>query len=91
MASTSGCRPSRWNSAPGYSISVNSAGTAALPGVFYSLLAANGRNFPQAAAITLGVAVASLLLALAVAMGEWRAGKRRGESPCGPPEHIPDA
>ena len=27
-------------------------GTAALPGVFCSLLAANGRNFPQAAAIT---------------------------------------
>ena len=65
-------------------------GTAALPGVFYALLAANGRDYPQAAAITLGVAVASILVALAVAVAEWRAGKRRGDSPCGPPEHIPD-
>ena len=66
-------------------------GTAALPGIFYALLAANGRNYPQAAAITLGVAVASILVALAVAVTEWRAGKRRGDSPCGAPEHIPDA
>jgi MFS family permease len=66
-------------------------GTAALPGIFYALLAANGRNYPQAAAITLGVAVASILVALVVAVAEWRAGKRRGDSPCGPPEHIPDA
>jgi EmrB/QacA subfamily drug resistance transporter len=66
-------------------------GTAALPGIFYALLAGNGRNYPQAAAITLGVAVASILVALVVALAEWRAGKRRGDSPCGAPEHIPDA
>ena len=55
------------------------------------MLAANGRNYPQAAAITVGVAVASILVALVVAVAEWQAGKRRGDSPCGPPEHIPDA
>src|SRR4029079_12893050 len=66
-------------------------GTAALPGIFYALLAASRRNYPQAAAITLGVAVASILVALVVAVAEWRAGERRGDSPCGPPEHIPDA
>ncbi len=66
-------------------------GTAALPGVFYALLAGNGRNFPQAAAVTLAAAIVSIVVALAVAVGEWQAGKRRGDTPCGPPDHIPDA
>ena len=48
-------------------------------------------ELPEAAAIAVGVAVASIVVALVVAVAEWRAGKRRGESPCGPPEHIPDA
>jgi EmrB/QacA subfamily drug resistance transporter len=57
-------------------------GTAALPGVFYALLAVNGRHYPQAAAIALGVAVVSLVVALGVAIREWWAGARRGETPC---------
>ncbi len=65
-------------------------GTAALPGVFYALLAANGRDFGLAAAISLAAAVVSLVVALGVAIGEWQAGRRRGETPCGPAEHIPD-
>ncbi len=66
-------------------------GTAALPGIFYARLAVNGRDYPMAAAVSVGVAVVSLTVALGVAIGEWRAGRRRGETPCGPPEHLPDA
>ena len=66
-------------------------GTAALPGVFYALLAANGQDFRPAAAISVAAAVVSIVVALGVAVGEWRAGKRRGDTPCEPVEHIPDA
>jgi MFS family permease len=65
-------------------------GTAALPGVFYAILAMNGRDYPMAAAIAVAVAVVSIVAALGVAVGEWQAGKHRGETPCGPPEHLPD-
>ena len=51
-------------------------GTAALPGVFYALLAANGRNYPLAAAIALGVAVASIVVALGVAVAMARQAAR---------------
>ena len=65
-------------------------GTAALPGVFYAMLAMNGRDYPMAAAIAVAVAVASIVVALGVAVAEWQAGKRRGDTPCGPPEHLPE-
>ena len=45
----------------------------------------------MAAAVALAAAVVSIVVALGVAVGEWRAGKRRGDTPCGPPDHIPDA
>ena len=66
-------------------------GTAALPGVYYALLAMNGRDFATAAAISLAAAVVSVVVALGVAIGEWRSGKRRNETASGPAEHVPDA
>jgi EmrB/QacA subfamily drug resistance transporter len=66
-------------------------GTAALPGIYYAMLAANGRDYPVAAAVAVAAAVVSIVAALGVAVGEWQAGKRRGETPCGPADHIPDA
>jgi EmrB/QacA subfamily drug resistance transporter len=65
-------------------------GTAALPGVFYAMLAMNGRDYPMAAAAAVAVAVVSIVVALGVAVGEWRAAARRGDMPCGPPDHIPE-
>ena len=58
-------------------------GTAALPGVYYALLAMNGRDFATAAAISLAAAVVSVVVALGVAIGEWRSGKRRSETASG--------
>jgi MFS family permease len=66
-------------------------GTAALPGVFYALLAVNGRDFRQAAALTVAGAIVSIVVALGVGVWEWRAGARRGETPCGPPEDLSEA
>ena len=66
-------------------------GTAALPGVYYALLAMNGRDFPTAAAVSLAAAVLSVVVALGVAIGEWRSEKRRSETASGPAEHVPDA
>ena len=54
------------------------------------MLAMNGGNYPMAAAIAVAVAVASIVVALGVAVAEWQAGKRRAETPCGPPDHLPD-
>jgi len=67
-------------------------GSAALPGVYYAVLAATGRNLGAAVAVSLGLAVAALAAALGVAAGELRAERRR------PPaaeteherEHVPD-
>jgi MFS family permease len=68
-------------------------GSAALPGVYYAMLAATGRDLGAAVAVSLGIAVVALTVALAVAVGEVRAERRR------PPaaeteherEHVPDA
>ena len=64
-------------------------GTAALPGVFYALLAANGRDYGLAAAISLAAAVASLVAALP--RGDRGNGRRAGGAArrrAGPAEHI---
>ena len=66
-------------------------GTAALPGVFYAVLAATAgitrwrRSSPPRA----GGRVAAV--ALAVAIIEWRTGVRRAEAGGAEPERIPDA
>jgi EmrB/QacA subfamily drug resistance transporter len=65
-------------------------GTAALPGVFYAVLAMNGEDYPMAAATAVAVAVVSIVAALVVAIVEWQAARRRGETPCGPPHHLPE-
>lgn len=65
-------------------------GTAALPGIFYAVLAATGRDYPVAASIALGVAVASLVVALAVGIAEWRAGAHRVDAGGDAAGHIPD-
>ncbi len=65
-------------------------GTAALPGIFYAALAATGRAYPVAASIALWAAVVSLVVALAVAIAEWRAGARRVDAGGDAAGHIPD-
>jgi MFS family permease len=47
-------------------------GTAALPGLFYVVLASTGRNFQAAAAAGLLVAVAGALAALVIGVLDWR-------------------
>ena len=56
-------------------------GTATLPGVFYTVLAATDGAFPVAASVALGAAVVSLIVALAVAVAELRAGRRPAADP----------
>jgi EmrB/QacA subfamily drug resistance transporter len=65
-------------------------GTATLPGVFYTVLAASGRAYAVAASVALGAAVASLLVALAVGIGEWRAGRHPAEDQGPEHGHVPD-
>lgn len=48
-------------------------GTAALPGFFYAVLAASGRQFGLAASVAVGVAAIAVAVALAVAVAELRA------------------
>jgi MFS family permease len=64
-------------------------GTAALPGVFYAVLA-TGKDFPEAASVAVGAAVVSLLAALAVAVVDWQAGRRRAQAVGAAPEAVPD-
>jgi MFS family permease len=66
-------------------------GTTALPGVFYAVLASTGRAYPVAASVAVGAAVVSLLVALAVAIVEWRTGMHRADAGGGAePAHVPD-
>ncbi|WP_367128058.1 MFS transporter [Saccharothrix sp. HUAS TT1] len=51
-------------------------GTAALTGVFYTVLSASGRDFPMAAAVAVGGATVAVALALVVAVVELRARPR---------------
>jgi len=59
-------------------------GTATLPGVFYLVLDATGRDFPAAAAAGLAVAVVGICVALAIAVVEWRRGRGRADAGCEP-------
>lgn len=52
-------------------------GTAALPGFFYAVLAASGREFALAASVAVGVAAVAVTAALAVAIVELRAENRQ--------------
>ena len=61
-------------------------GTAALPGVFYAVLAASGGDFRVAVSVALGSAVAAVCVALVVAVAEWRSGRRHVVA-AGAPEH----
>jgi MFS family permease len=66
-------------------------GTTALPGVFYAVLASTGRAYPVAASVAVGAAVVSLLVALAVAIVEWRTGVHRADAGGGAERaHVPD-
>jgi hypothetical protein len=66
-------------------------GTTALPGVFYAVLASTGRAYPVAASVAVGAAVVSLLVALAVAIVEWRTGMHRADAGgSAEPAHVPD-
>ncbi|MFC5993082.1 MFS transporter [Pseudonocardia hispaniensis] len=59
-------------------------GTAALAGIFYTVLNTTEHHYQRAVGITLGVAVAMMLIALAIAIREWRVGSGRpaaGEGP----------
>ncbi|MFS4108386.1 MFS transporter [Streptomyces sp. PD-S100-1] len=47
-------------------------GTAALPGLFYTVLAASGRDYREAVALSVGAALVAMLAALAVAVADWR-------------------
>lgn len=69
-------------------------GTAALPGVFYAVLAASGRQYGLAVAVAVGAAAVSVAVALAVAIGELRAERGRPVKPgvrARSAEHVPDA
>ncbi|OLT20744.1 MFS transporter [Pseudonocardia sp. CNS-139] len=56
-------------------------GTAALPGVFYVVLA-GGRSYPVAAAVALGAATLSVAAALVIAVLDARNEKRRAHRTC---------
>ncbi|MEU6406571.1 MFS transporter [Streptomyces sp. NPDC046985] len=47
-------------------------GTAALPGLFYMVLGASGRDYREAVALTVGSALVAMLASLAVAVVDWR-------------------
>lgn len=47
-------------------------GTAALPGLYYMVLAADGRNYRTAVTLSVASALVALLAALAVALLDWR-------------------
>jgi EmrB/QacA subfamily drug resistance transporter len=65
-------------------------GTALLPGLYYVVLGATGRDAANAAAVAVGAAAAGVVLALLVAVAEWRRGPARGTGPGGTaPSHDP--
>jgi MFS family permease len=63
-------------------------GTSALPGVFYAVLAGNGRNFPAAAAVAIGSAAVAVCVALAIGVYEWRHAAHRASA--APDSEAPD-
>ncbi|MFH8221270.1 MFS transporter [Streptomyces sp. NPDC018057] len=52
-------------------------GTAALPGLFYAVLAATGQDYRAAVALAVGSALVAMLASLAVAVLDWRRDHRR--------------
>ncbi|MBB6351232.1 MFS transporter [Nonomuraea muscovyensis] len=60
-------------------------GTAALPGLYYLVLASSGGDIAEAVAVALGAAVAGVAVALAIAVAEWRRdGRPATVRPCRP-------
>ncbi|MFF4906112.1 MFS transporter [Streptomyces sp. NPDC001260] len=60
-------------------------GTAALPGVFYVVLAAPGHDYHLAVATAVGLGVLPVLCSFALAVHDWRRDRRGQDTPC-PPE-----
>lgn len=65
-------------------------GTSALPAVFYAVLAANGQNFPGAAAAAIGSAALAVCVALGVGVYEWRHAAHRADGAGAPDPEAPD-
>ncbi|MFI7443264.1 MFS transporter [Nonomuraea indica] len=61
-------------------------GTAALPGLYYLVLASSGGDITDAVAVALGAAVAAVAVALAIAVAEWRRDGRAVAARPLPPE-----
>jgi EmrB/QacA subfamily drug resistance transporter len=63
----------------------SAVGTAALPGLFYLVLGATGKDYRSAVAVAVASALVAMLAALAVAVLDWRRdrhpGSRRGPRP----------
>ena len=55
-------------------------GTAALPGLFYVVLGATGQDYPAAAAASITIAIAGALVALGIALFDWRRDRRDGRA-----------
>jgi MFS family permease len=66
-------------------------GTSALPGIFYAVLAANGRDYRGAAATALGIAALTVCVALAIGILEWRRSRDRASGVGAPDPHAPDS
>ena len=65
-------------------------GTSALPGVFYAVLAANGRDYQAAAAVAIGSAALAVCVALAIGVVEWRQAAHRAAGAGAPDPETPD-
>ncbi|WP_435839916.1 MFS transporter [Streptomyces chilikensis] len=66
-------------------------GTAALPGLFYLLLAGDEDNFRNALAISLGAALLGMAAALCLAVADWRRDRGSGKHAHGAGEAAGDA
>jgi EmrB/QacA subfamily drug resistance transporter len=66
-------------------------GTSALPGVFYSVLAVNGRDYRGAAAVAIGTAAFTICVALGIGVLEWRRARRRAAGAGAPDPDAPDS
>ncbi len=60
-------------------------GSAALAGIFYAVLGGSGTNYPLAVSIAIGGAALAVVVALAIGVAEWRAGRIR---PAPAPEPV---
>nr|WP_308216045.1 MFS transporter [Pseudonocardia humida] len=66
-------------------------GTSALPGVFYAVLAVNGRDYRGAAATAVGIAALTVCVALSIGILEWRRSRHRAAGVGAPDPDAPDS